>query len=393
MRMARTENNANNSLWISNLCRERLLQLAENFGVLAKNYDCDFAVKSADKEMILAERRLWENKQLLGDQFTEMSRMMREIAWEMVCMKIPAPKEEKKLIAQMRSEGIAVENPIYLLREDGRESLRVLLSTVGREPCSAEEVTDLISVVLGKRFVLSGESPLVVEREKQHFLLEPEPKYIGLTGFAKAVRDEEPCSGDNFAVLESSRGSLKVILSDGTGSGEKACRESEQVLDHLERFLEAGYTTEAALRMVNSILYVEEQDENHPTIDLCDINLHRGRLELWKMGAAASFLKGECAVERLENRCLPLGFFRQTESTPICRRLQDQDHIILCSDGVVEAFGEDKKEEELGHLIGSMKNSTPADMAKRILKSAILASGGRVRDDMTVGVVGIWENR
>ena len=31
-------------------------------------------------------------------------------------------------------------------------------------------------------------------------------------------------------------------------------------------------------------------------------------------------------------------------------------------------------------------------MAKRILKSAILAAGGKVRDDMTVGVIGIWEN-
>ena len=144
--------------------------------------------------------------------------------------------------------------------------------------------------------------------------------------------------------------------------------------------------------MVNSILYVEEQDENHPTIDLGDINLHRGRLELWKLGAAASFLKGDYQVEKLENRCLPLGFFRQTETTPICRRLQDQDRIILCSDGVVEAFGEVSNEEELCQLIGGMKNSNPADMAKRILKSAILAAGGKVRDDMTVGVIGIWEN-
>ena len=389
MRMVRTENNG---LWISNLCRERLLQLAESFGELAKNYDCDFAVKSTEKEVVLAERRLWENKQLLGDQFTEMSRMMREVAWEMVCLQLLSPKEEKKLITQMRAEGIEVENPVYLVREDGRESLRVFLNTLGKDGCSAEEVADLISVVLGRRFVLSGESPLVVGAEKQHFLLEPEPKFIGLTGFARAVKDEEPCSGDNFAVLESSRGRLKVILSDGTGSGEKACRESEQVLDHLERFLEAGYTTEGALRMVNSILYVEEQDENHPTIDLCDINLHRGRLELWKLGAAASFLKGDYQVEKLENRCLPLGFFRQTETTPICRRLQDQDRIILCSDGVVEAFGEVSNEEELCQLIGGMKNSNPADMAKRILKSAILAAGGKVRDDMTVGVIGIWEN-
>ena len=94
MRMVRTENNG---LWISNLCRERLLQLAESFGELAKNYDCDFAVKSTEKEVVLAERRLWENKQLLGDQFTEMSRMMREVAWEMVCLQLLSPKEEKKL--------------------------------------------------------------------------------------------------------------------------------------------------------------------------------------------------------------------------------------------------------------------------------------------------------
>lgn len=390
MKTVRTENNG---LWISDVCRTRLLQLAERFGELAKNYDCDFSAKSEDKEIILAERRLWENKRLLGDQFTEMSRMMREVAWEMVCYKTLPPKEEKKLVTQMSGEGILVEAPVYLMREDGRESLRVFLSTLGKEPCSAEEVTDLISVVLGKRFVLSGDSPLTVEQEKHHFLLEPEPRFLALTGFAKAVKDNEPCSGDNFAVLEHPRGSLKVVLSDGTGSGEKACRESEQVLDQLERFLEAGYTTEGAMRMVNSILYVEEQDGNHPTLDLCEINLHRGRMELWKAGAATSFLKGECAVEKLEKRCLPMGFFRQWESIPICRRLQDGDMIILCSDGVVEAFGGGTGEEELCNLLAEMKNSNPNSVAKRLLKSAILAAGGQIKDDMTVGVVGIWENR
>ena len=41
------------------------------------------------------------------------------------------------------------------------------------------------------------------------------------------------------------------------GSGSAACKESEMVLDLVERFLEAGFSVETAIRMMNSAMVIE----------------------------------------------------------------------------------------------------------------------------------------
>ena len=48
------------------------------------------------------------------------------------------------------------------------------------------------------------------------------------------------------------RSDLLLGLSDGMGSGSAACKESEMVLDLVERFLEAGFSVETAIRMMTA---------------------------------------------------------------------------------------------------------------------------------------------
>ena len=43
-----------------------------------------------------------------------------------------------------------------------------------------------------------------------------------------------------------------MALSDGMGSGEKACRESTLVMELLEELLEAGFPAKAAIQMINT---------------------------------------------------------------------------------------------------------------------------------------------
>ena len=59
-------------------------------------------------------------------------------------------------------------------------------------------------------------------------------------GIARVKKDGAKISGDNFSFLELERGEFLLGLSDGMGSGSMACKESEMVLDLVERFLEAG---------------------------------------------------------------------------------------------------------------------------------------------------------
>ena len=66
--------------------------------------------------------------------------------------------------------------------------------------------------------------------------------------------------------------------------------------------------------------------------------------------------------------------------------------MFLFSDGILDSFAGDEGEEFLKELVAGIPFRRPSEMAGHIMKHAISASGGRVRDDMTVLVMGIWEN-
>lgn len=376
---------------VSDLCRRRLLNYADSFYELARSYDREFEPEEADRETILMERRLWENGQVIRGHLNEMAKIMTETAGEVLSY-CPMEGKKRRLLAQaLAEEGIRVEGPCYLPREEGRQAIVLTMSTQKSTKISAEDAADMISVLLDKRLVPSVGSPYVVDATPQSFVLEEEAAYLVLTGFARAVKESESVSGDNYAVLEAEQGRVTVMLSDGTGSGEKAGRESERVLDLMEKMLEAGYDTDTAINMVNTALFAAAEDGNHPTLDICDIDLYRGHCQLRKVGGAATFLKRPEEVEQVTCGNLPLGVFQQVEVQPVNKKLQDGDYLIMVSDGVVDAFRGEESEEALLHAIAGIQDNNPGEIAERLLRITLRACGGRIRDDMTIGVIGIWE--
>lgn len=376
---------------VSDLCRRRLLNYADSFYELARSYDREFRSETRDRQAVLSERRLWESRQVLKSHLNEMAKIMTDIACEVLCYKPMEDKKRRLITHAMREEGIRVENPSYISQEDGRESIVLTMSTDRKGGISAEEAADMISVLLNRRLQLSAASPFVIEKKPHSFILEQEARFLALTGFARAVKENEAVSGDNYAVLEANREKLTVMLSDGTGSGEQAGKDSEQVLDLMEKFLEAGYSTDAAVRMINSALFALGEDRNHPTLDICDIDLDSGSCELRKVGGSTTFLKREESVEQLTEGNLPLGIFQQTQIHPIRRDLGDGDYLIMVSDGVVDAFEQLDYENTMCKAIAGITEQNPGEIADKLLREALIAAGGRIRDDMTVGVIGIWE--
>lgn len=75
------------------------------------------------------------------------------------------------------------------------------------------------------------------------------------------------------------------------GSGSAACKESEMVLDLVERFLEAGFSVETAIRMMNSAMVMKGESDLYSTVDLCMVNLYDGAADFYKIGAAGSFIR------------------------------------------------------------------------------------------------------
>ena len=247
---------------VSDLCRRRLLNYADSFCELARSYEREFAPEQAGRETMLVERRLWENAQIISTHLNEMAKIMTQAASEVLAFWPMEGKKRKLLVQALAEEGIQVEGPGYLPRENGRTALVLTMQTHRGLKVSAEEAADMISVILDKRMKPSASCPYMVEASPQSFILEEETGYIVLTGFSRAVKETETVSGDNYSVVEAERGRMTVMLSDGTGSGEKAGRDSGRVLDLMEKMLEAGYGTGEAVNMVNTALFAA--GEIHP---------------------------------------------------------------------------------------------------------------------------------
>lgn len=377
---------------MSDLCSRKLLGYAESFRELARSFDEKFEGTCRDRQGFLEERRSWENGQVIHDNLREMAHIMAKVAKEGSQYIAMESKLQKILVRMLREEGIFAENLCYIPCENGQLIVAMNLWTVHKGGKVASHVADMLSVLLQKPMQVSVVSPYLIERKNQSFVFVEEAKYIALTGFAKAIRENEVISGDNYAFLESERGKLNLLLSDGTGSGEKAGRDSGKVLDLMDKMLEAGYGVSNAVSLINAALYAKAEDGNHPTLDMCCVDLHMGKCEFYKVGGTVSFLKRGKSVEAIEAGNLPLGIFQKIQVESISKDLQDGDYLIMMSDGVLDAFGEEDYLDTLTYLIEDITEQNPGEIAEKILHLAIRSCGGRIGDDMTILVAGIWEN-
>ena len=380
---------------VSDLCRQKLLGYAESFQELARSFDDKEGKDSEeneDRQSILEQKRLWENRKAICDNLSEVAQIMEKVAKEEFRYLPIENRYEKAISKILREEGIFADNVCYLPCDSGQKVVGMTLYTTRKGGIPASEIADLLSVVLRKQMQISAVSPYLVDEKNRSYIFVEEANYIALTGFAKVVRENEPVSGDNYAFLESEKGKLTVLLSDGTGSGEKANRDSDRVLDLMEKMLEAGYSTKTALNLINSALYVKEEDNNHPTIDVCNLDLYQGKCEFYKVGGAVSFLKRGNEAEVIPGGSLPLGIFRNIEAESISKTLKDGDYLIMMSDGVLDAFGEDDYEDTLIHAVSEITEQNPGEIAEKLLHLAIHACEGHIGDDMTIIVVGVWEN-
>lgn len=163
------------------------------------------------------------------------------------------------------------------------------------------------------------------------------------------------------------------------------------VLELMERFLEAGFSEETALRMLNAACVLHDQEDSYSTMDVCEVDLYQGDVMFYKIGAAAAFIKHGDEAEYIPCASLPVGADMElqivTKSSHVC----DGDYIVLMTDGALEHLHVPSPEQTMCEIIESIHVSNPNEMAKKILERVTLFTGGKVKDDMTVLVAGIWE--
>lgn len=389
---------------ISEYGKQRLLNYADSFRDLAdlfegeENGDDQSERKKDNRLDYLWQRKLQENQGLLAEHLKEMAHILAEVAREAYTYHPMGARRYRQMSKLLKESGIQLKSFFELEHEDGHLEISLTMRTVSEkyiglgesERISVADVADYISVAMNTRLRAAKNAPMYLTPEWHTYYFLEEPKFHLLTGAAKAVKETEKVSGDNYSFYEGDDGKMVVILSDGVGSGEKACRDSERVIELTERLLEAGFRKEAAIQMINGALAASGQEENMSTLDICDMNLYTGECEFIKVGAACTYIKRGRLVDRLSTQNFPLGVFGQLEPEALYRTLQNGDYVIMLSDGVLDALSQGIGEEVLPEIIGKMDYNNPNEIANQILAYCLKQSKGQIRDDMTVLVTGVW---
>lgn len=394
MRKLLGEKEIERSFLLSEYGKQKLLGYADSFKEIARTLEEDFTWEEGEqsRQSRFYSRKLWENRCMLAENLNEMAGVMSQVAGEVFSYRPFPLRRSRQIIQAMKSEEIAVRDLYYIENRTGRTQISLTMHTDRPGGISAKEAADMLSVLLDLRLVPSMNCPYAVDSCMRSYTFREEARFVVLTGAARAVKETESKSGDNYAVLESEKGRITLLLSDGMGSGEKACEDSETVLDLMEKLLEAGYKPKAAVNLVNSALIAGGKEQNMSTLDICELDLYDGVCEFIKVGAAASFIKRGHMVEQISTGTLPLGIFKGVESESVCRRLMDGDYVFLLSDGILDAVEESDDKEELCEIISNLTQDNPRELSEALLQIILRKTRGRIRDDMTVLVLGMWEN-
>lgn len=370
--------------------RKKLLSYADSLKELA---DC--LVEEEDMPCMLERQQsvehymAQERQQALCGHVKELSRMLSKMAAEAFSYRPFPERLRRRVMMALRAEKIKVSDIYYL--EDDHYSIGVKMSSEVQSGFGTGDVADMLSVLLDKRLLPAATSPAWLDREERIYVFLEEPRFLVVPGYAKAVKENEVISGDNYALIDTIDGEVCALLADGMGSGEVAGRDSEKVLELMEKLLDAGTDPDAAIGLLDNDLAVSP-GQNMSTLDMCSLDLYSGMCRFRKAGAAATFLKSNSYVELIQIASLPLGIFRDRENEVVVREIIENDYIIMVTDGVIDALEESGYEEVLQRYIEDLPNVSPGEMAQRILQFALHISGGRVADDMTVLVLGIYVN-
>ena len=297
---------------------------------------------------------------------------------------------EKRMIAHLKKENVRVLCTTFFMTKEGKYKVQMIARSMRNSYSTVSDVAKSVSAVFGKRMVPIYGQGQTVGKDYSTLIFVEGPVFYTMQGVAKIGKGCENISGDSFMLLELPEGRQSVALSDGMGSGEKARKESELVIELLEELLEAGFPPKTAIQMINTTLVMGREEIHFSTVDMSVFDLYTGACEIIKAGASSTFIRHGEDVEHLSSTSLPIGVLHTIDVDSAVRTLSNGDFVIMVTDGVLDALPVGEQDIILETIIqGTVKNN-PKEMAHHILEQVLAWTGEAPMDDMTVLTVGIW---
>ena len=180
-------------------------------------------------------------------------------------------------------------------------------------------------------------------------------------------------------------GKYLLAISDGMGSGPEARKSSKIAIKMLERLLQSGFNNDTALKLINTTVSANTDEDMYATLDVSILDLFKGNMKFIKNGACPTFIKRNGRVEALKAVTLPTGILENIDLIEYNYDLKDGDIVIMCSDGILDSNKQYMNRELwIQEILEEIETDDAQRIADIILNESIDNDFGEEKDDMTV---------
>ena len=203
-------------------------------------------------------------------------------------------------------------------------------------------------------------------------------------GQATRIKNDSPVSGDSLIQIRLNDGKYLVALSDGMGTGPEARKSSQIAVKMFERLLMSGFDKDTSIDLINTTI-MNTDEEIFATLDIAIIDLYNGKVEFIKNGACPTYVKNKRKVQIVKSLSLPTGILKDISLTTYDKDIEEQDILVMCSDGILDSNVEYKnKELWVKYVLEDIETTNCQKIADLILNEAVDNSYGIAKDDMSI---------
>ena len=335
------------------------------------------------------KKKMDESKKNVSNQLEGVSEAISNLANEI--SKNPDEFEDKKqeILTLLEQKEIKIKDISIKKQKSGRFIVDIYTDTCDNldgTSCDIKKIGKILNKVFNDKFIIQDQQcGLRENKQKCKFTYIMQDKLNIQIGVAKTTKADSPVSGDSNLQTKLDDGKYLLALSDGMGSGPEARKSSKIAIKMLERLLEAGFDKDISIKLINSTLIANLEDDMYATLDIAILDLFKGNLEFIKNGACPTFVKRNKEIQILKSLSLPTGIVENADLTVYDYDLQPGDILVMCTDGIIESNTEYvNKELWVKYLLEDIQTNDAQQIADLILSEAIDNNYGKQKDDMTV---------
>ena len=295
-------------------------------------------------------------------------------------------EEKKKAITALEIKEILVDG-IEINKQDNRYFIDVYLQENSKisENTDIDKVQKVLEKCLNEKLMRNETKTKKLNKQgKRVFSYLSADKYVIQIGHATKIKDGSPVSGDSILQIRLNDGKYLVALSDGMGTGPEARKSSQIAIKMLERLLMSGFDKDTSIDLINTTI-MNTNEEIFATLDIAIIDLYNGKIEFIKNGACPTYVKNKKKVQIVKSLSLPAGILKDINLTIYDKDIDNQDILVMCSDGILDSNVEYKnKELWVKYVLEDIETTNSQKIADLILNEAIDNNYGIAKDDMSI---------